>query len=86
VCHLTRRRYWLNNSSNQFKVRPEADPKRPDETEWMTNDIIQEEVTKSSRFWTDAGTGNLGKVYLEILGCDDLPNLDTGGKPDYNLG
>jgi hypothetical protein len=52
----------------------------------MTNDIIQEEVTKSSRFWTDAGTGNLGKVYLEILGCDDLPNLDTGGKPDYNLG
>jgi hypothetical protein len=43
----------------------------------MTNDVIQEEVTKLSRFWTDAGTWNLGRAYLEILGCDDLPNLDT---------
>eukprot|EP00535_Pseudo-nitzschia_heimii_P007256 CAMPEP_0197177648 /NCGR_PEP_ID=MMETSP1423-20130617/3180_1 /TAXON_ID=476441 /ORGANISM="Pseudo-nitzschia heimii, Strain UNC1101" /LENGTH=1215 /DNA_ID=CAMNT_0042627229 /DNA_START=106 /DNA_END=3753 /DNA_ORIENTATION=- len=62
-----------------YKIRPCADPKRPlHETEWMTNGAIQEAVLQPSYQWTEIGEGNLGKVYLEILGCDGLPNLDNG--------
>lgn len=29
--------------------------------------------------WIDVGSGNLGKVFVEVLSCDHLPNMDTGG-------
>ena len=58
------------------RVRPYPDPARPDETKWMTRAQIQEDSTKRSTNWIDAGSGSFAKVYLEILGCDDLPNLD----------
>ena len=29
--------------------------------------------------WTDIGSGTLGKIFVEIIGCDNLPNLDTAG-------
>ena len=50
-----------------------------DETEWMTHEDIQLECMQPSDHWVDAGTGSLGRIYLEVLGCDGLPNLDTGG-------
>jgi len=62
-----------------YKIRPGPDPKRVDETEWMTDAALQAEVLKPSLHWTDVGHGDLGKVYVEILGCDDLPNMDSGG-------
>lgn len=43
----------------------------------MTDDDIQAEILKPSIHWTDIGQGELGKVYVEILGCDSLPNMDT---------
>lgn len=61
------------------KVRPCPDPTRPKATKWMTAPQIQGECMQRSRTWLDAGTGNLAKIYLEIIGCDGLPNLDTGG-------
>jgi hypothetical protein len=45
----------------------------------MTDKTIQAEVLKPSIHWTEIGHGDLAKVYLEILGCDSLPNMDTGG-------
>jgi C2 domain len=45
----------------------------------MTDTDIQAEVLKPSIHWKDFGSGELGKVYVEILGCDSLPNLDVGG-------
>lgn len=45
----------------------------------MTEAQINEEVMKDSQNWLDAGSGSLGRVYLEVLQCDELPNLDTGG-------
>jgi hypothetical protein len=65
-------------NSNQFKARPWPDPKRPEETEWMTKDQIKAEVMKPSHSWTDSGTGTLGRVFLEILSAEGLPNLDAG--------
>jgi len=62
-----------------YKIRPFADPMRPpDETEWMSKDDIQEAVLQPSHHWVDIGEGSLGLVYLEILGCDGLPNMDRG--------
>ena len=68
-----------SNGDILYKTRPFPDPNRPpDHTEWMTNDDLQETVLKPSHQWVDIGEGSLGKVYLEILGCDGLPNMDSG--------
>jgi hypothetical protein len=37
-----------------------------------------EETMKPSKNWIEAGSGNCGRVFLEILKCDGLPNMDTG--------
>jgi Ca2+-dependent lipid-binding protein len=29
--------------------------------------------------WIDVGSGNLGKIFVEVIGCDNLPNMDSGG-------
>lgn len=60
-------------------MRPNPDPDKPSETTWMTKKEIEAETVKESRNWVDAGTGSLGRLFVEILGCDDLPNMDTGG-------
>ena len=52
----------------------------------MSEQEIDAEAFKPSRKWLDIGSGNLGKVYVEILGADGLPNKDTdlggGNKTD----
>ncbi len=45
----------------------------------MTKDALNTECLKPTMQWIDSGSGQLGRVFVEILGCDDLPNLDTGG-------
>jgi len=45
----------------------------------MTRAQIEDEVMHESQNWLDTGSGTLGRVYLEVLECDGLPNLDTGG-------
>jgi C2 domain len=45
----------------------------------MTEEEIEMEHIKDSQHWIDSGSGKLGKIYIEVLGCDGLPNLDTGG-------
>jgi hypothetical protein len=32
---------------------------------------------KPSYSWVEAGSGSLGKLYVEILKCDNLPNMDS---------
>jgi hypothetical protein len=68
-----------NAGQREYKVRPHPDPTRVEETKWMTDEQIQDECWKESSQWIDAGAGQLGRLYVEIIGCDDLPNLDTGG-------
>jgi C2 domain len=45
----------------------------------MTEDEIEHEHLLESQHWIDSGSGKIGNVYVEILGCDGLPNLDSGG-------
>jgi len=44
----------------------------------MTKEQIKAEVMKASYSWIDSGAGKLGRVYLEILSAEGLPNMDTG--------
>jgi len=63
----------------QYRIRPGPDPTRKEETTWMTEEQIEDEVMNESQNWVDTGSGKLGRIYLEVLECDGLPNLDTGG-------
>jgi len=66
------------NKELLHRVRPGPDPSRPkDETEWLTTDQIQTEAEKPSTHWIEAGSGSIGKLYFEVIGCDNLPNLDA---------
>ena len=61
----------------RYRLKPFPDPSRPvAETKWLSEKQIQAEVKKPSHDWIEAGSGDVGKFYLEILGCDGLPNLD----------
>lgn len=42
----------------------------------MTKDQLYEEAMKPSTHWVEAGSGSLGKVFIEVIGCDGLPNMD----------
>lgn len=51
----------------------------------MSEAKINKESFKQSHTWIEAGSGKLGRLYLEVLGCDGLPNKDSGtlgGKTD----
>lgn len=45
----------------------------------MSYDEIQEECMKDSLNWIEMGSGRFGRLFVEIIGCDGLPNMDTGG-------
>jgi hypothetical protein len=63
----------------QYKVRPGPDPSKSDETTWMTKVQIDHECLRDSHEWIDSGSGRLGTLFVEVLACDELPNLDSGG-------
>mmetsp|Transcript_26316 Transcript_26316/g.47529 ORF Transcript_26316/g.47529 Transcript_26316/m.47529 type:complete len:113 (+) Transcript_26316:1119-1457(+) len=46
----------------------------------MTKDRIHQEATKPSKHWVEAGSGNLGQVFVKVIRCNGLPNMDI-----YNI-
>jgi hypothetical protein len=71
---------YREHSTGQQKIRvkPHADPKRPKETAYMTSHDISIETRRPSQNWVEAGSGTLGNLYVEILSCHGLPNVDSG--------
>jgi len=71
----------------KYRVRPGPDP--IDGTlkqAWMATKELNEEVMKPSKSFKYLGIGNLAKIYVEILQCDNLPNMEglsaLGNKTD----
>lgn len=62
----------------EYQTQPGPDPGRVEETAWLSKVQLQEEALKPSTHWFEAGSGDMGKVYVEVIGCDDLVNLDIG--------
>lgn len=63
------------DKEKRYRVQPCPDPDDP-ATEWMTKQEIKDIAMKPSKNWSEVGKGTYGSVYLEVLGCDDLPNMD----------
>jgi C2 domain len=64
-------------SVQQYRVKPFPDPDRVEETKWMSKEQLIAESLKRSTHWVEGGSGHVGKLYLEILGCEGLPNMDA---------
>eukprot|EP00934_Nitzschia_sp_Nitz4_P005692 Nitzschia sp. Nitz4//scaffold348_size17284//6198//9518//NITZ4_008842-RA/size17284-processed-gene-0.10-mRNA-1//-1//CDS//3329548688//5682//frame0 len=81
---LLKRENKVVDGKRLSRVQPGPDPARPVDTKWLDREALVEEAFKPSTKWIEAGTGKLGKVYLEILKCQGLPNTDTklDGKTD----
>jgi hypothetical protein len=70
-------RNTLDGKTIQYRVKPFPDPSRPvEETKWLTKNDIEREALDPSTHWVEAGSGSVGKFYVEVIGCDNLPNLD----------
>jgi hypothetical protein len=75
---LFRREFKKIDGVTLQRVKPYPDPTRPEEeTKWMDQTAIDIETIRSSYEWVEAGNGTLGKMYVEVLKCDGLPNMDT---------
>jgi hypothetical protein len=66
--------------AKKIRVKPGPDPERKSETEYLTKHNLKLETRLPSKNWIEAGSGGLGKLYLEVLSCHDLPNMDSGGQ------
>jgi hypothetical protein len=62
----------------KVRIKPYPDPDQVEETKFMTPQEITLKTRWPSQRWIEAGSGSLGKIYLEILACHDLPNVDVG--------
>lgn len=61
----------------EFRVKPYPDPLDLEETTWMTKEGLNKTCLKQSQNWVCCGSGDRGKVYLEVLKCDNLKNIDA---------
>ena len=66
-----------------YRVMPGPDPFRPTvETEWMTKTQILDRALHPSYHFVHVGTGTVGKCFVEILGANELPNMDLSVSGD----
>jgi hypothetical protein len=76
---FTKSSYFDKNTGTQkIRVKPHPDPARVEETTYLSAAEIRRETMGPSKEWVEAGSGKLGKLYLEILHCSGLPNVDVG--------
>jgi len=72
-------------NQSKYRIKPYPDPDRAKDTTFMTPTQIISETQLPSKQWINCGTGTLGKLYVEILSCHGLPNVDVGGEAVGNL-
>lgn len=70
--------YDTNSYRELKRVKPHPDPKRPTETEFLPGADIRKRAYEPSESWVEAGSGQLGRLNVEVLACHNLPNMDLG--------
>ena len=58
-------------------MKPLAPPDGPEARMLFTHEEIEALALEELHWWADVGSGDPGKIHLEILGCDDPPNMDS---------
>jgi len=70
----------------EYKTLPFPDPNDKSGTEWMTAKQIEKAVLAPSRQYQYVGSGKVARIFLEVLACDNLPNMEAahifGNKTD----
>jgi len=70
----------------RLRVKPYADDNNLEDTKFLSQPEMLEMCHKPSQNWVEAGSGSLGKIKVEILSCEGLPNKDLvqlfGNKTD----
>jgi hypothetical protein len=76
---FTSKKYYDREAGMQkIRVKPHPDPDRVEETTYLSHADFKSKTMAPSKEWVEAGSGTLGKMHLEILYCQDLPNVDVG--------
>ena len=73
-----------NNKNKLIKIKPYPDSENIKSTTKLNKNQIEYQTLLPSKRWIEAGDSDLGMmIYLEILKCDNLPNMDSGHFGDY---
>ena len=67
----------------KYKVCPSPDPENPKTTAWMTENDLNRNAMIESKKWINFGQDEnhkslFGSLFVEVIKCDGLPNLDLG--------
>jgi hypothetical protein len=62
-----------SNTEKLYRVWPHPDPVSG--IEFLNKKQLEDECQKPSREWVQGGSGDYGSLYIEVLHCDNLPNM-----------
>jgi hypothetical protein len=68
--------FYAGKREKKYRVWPGPDPDNPTRTEFMTKQAIKDVALLPSKQWSEIGHGRHGSLHLEIISCNDLPNMD----------
>eukprot|EP00979_Chaetoceros_neogracilis_P013069 scaffold3655_cov260-Chaetoceros_neogracile.AAC.1 len=68
------RKKFVNGIKYHF-ARPAQENR---DSQWLTSEEIDRVSLEESQLWTEVGEGDLGKLYVEVIRCDKLPDMDKG--------
>jgi len=68
----------------KYRVKPYPDPQDPGATTWLDKQELNHQALEPSRNWVQScnKVKDLGTLYVEIIQCRHLPNLDSGAMGD----
>lgn len=62
----------------QIRVKPGPEVGREDETSWLSREELEQEGQRPSKKWVESGSGDVGRLFVEVLSCDKLGNTSRG--------
>lgn len=65
-----------SNKDGKCYLKPYPDPENS-HIRYIEADMVQQTALQPSRQWIELGSGKLGYIFLEVIGCYDLPNMDN---------